>query len=118
MLTDPTDPTCKTTRRRGFVGSMSDKNGIIFNIDLTVLSKLYWSVAIPRMLYGLDVQPVNETGLMELEKAYRQHCKLIQRLPQIIPNPAPLATVGWLGISGYIDIMKLCFMWRVLCMNG
>ena len=32
------------------------------------------------------------------------------------PNPAPLATIGWLTITSQIDIMKMVFMWRILCL--
>ena len=90
----------------------------IIPVNPPVMSKIYWSVAIPRMLYGMEVVPISDAGLVELEKAHRQNCKIIQGVPSNTPNPAPLATLGWLSLTGYIDIMKLCFMWRLLCMNG
>jgi len=81
----------------------------------TVLSKIYWSVSVSKMVYGLDVKPVSDAGLEELEKAHRNHAKLIQGLPQNVPNPAPLATLGWMSMTSYIAIMKLCFLLKILC---
>ena len=79
-----------------------------------VMSKLYWSVAIPRMTYGLEVVPMDTKGLADMEHAHRQHAKIIQGLPMNSPKPAPLATVGWLTIGAYVAILKLCFLWRIL----
>ena len=81
-----------------------------------VLSKIYWAVAVPRMTYGLDVTPINNSDLNELDKAHRYNAKVIQNLPQNTPTPAPLATIGWLTLAAHIAILKLCFMWRVLCL--
>ena len=75
-----------------------------------VLSQIYWSVGVTRMLYGLDVKPVSDAGLQELESAHREHAKIIQGLPNNVPNPAPLATLGWMSISSYVAIMKLRFL--------
>ena len=67
------------------------------------------------MLYGLEVCPVSDSGLCEMEKAHRMNSKIIQNVPQNIPSPAPLATLGWMSVSAVVDRMKLLFMWRVLC---
>ena len=77
---------------------------------------IYGAVAIPRMLYGLDVCPLDDAGMKNMEQAHRQNAKIIQNLPICTPNPAPLATLGWLSISGQVAIMKLVFMWRILCL--
>ena len=82
----------------------------------SVLSQIYWSVGVTRMLYGLDVKPVSDAGLQELESAHREHATIIQGLPNNVPNPAPLATLGWMSISSYVAIMKLRFLWKMLCL--
>ena len=83
------------------------------------LSKLYWSVALPRMAYGLEVVPVNKTTLFTMEHAHLRHAKQIQGLPANTHKPAALATLGWISISGYIDIRKIMFLWHLLSMaNG
>ena len=82
----------------------------------TVMNKIYWAVAVPRMLYGLDVCPLNDAGMKNMEQAHRQNAKTIQNMPMNTPNPAPLATIGWLSVLGHVAIMKLVFMWRILCL--
>ena len=82
-----------------------------------VLSKLYWTVAIPRMTYGLEVVPVSDTGLAELEHAHRQHAKIVQGLPPNISRPACLATVGWLSMTSYVSLRKVLFLWQILSLS-
>ena len=81
-----------------------------------VLSKLYWCISVTRMVYGIEVKPINDTMLREFEDAHRQHAKIIQGLPSNIPSPAPLATLGWVSIKSYVAIVRLCFLWRILCL--
>ena len=71
-----------------------------------VLSKIYWSVAVPKMVYGLDVTPVNDACMAELESAHRQHAKVAQGIPDNIPRPAPLAILGWLTMQAYIAMIN------------
>ena len=59
-----------------------------------VMSKLYWSVVIPNITYGLEVTPLTEQGIQLMERSHRQTCWLIQGLPQNTPTPDPIATVG------------------------
>ena len=83
-----------------------------------VMSKLYWAIAIPKMIYGLEATPVSKAAMIELENAHRQHAKFIQGLPANIPKPAALATIGWLSIESYIAVRKLNFLWKILCMQN
>ena len=79
-----------------------------------VLSKIYNSVCIPRMLYGYEATYISEHEINELEQAHRYHARLIQGLPQNVPTPAALAPLGWISIKAQIAIKKLIFMWRIL----
>ena len=90
------------------------------NVPVTpkVLGKLYWSVSIPRMTYGLEATPISARELDELEQAHRQHAKIVQGLSRSSPNPAVLATMGWLSLSAHISKIKLVFLWRILCLPG
>ena len=81
-----------------------------------VLSKLYWSVAIPKMLYGVEVTPISEQCIESLCKAHRHHANIVQNLPQCTPKPAPLASLGWVSMWAYIAYMKIMFLFRVLCL--
>ena len=90
------------------------------NVPVTpkVLGKLYWSVSIPRMTCGLEATPISARELDELEQAHRQHAKIVQGLSRSSPNPAVLATLGWLSLSAHISKIKLVFLWRMLCLPG
>ena len=80
------------------------------------LSNIYWSVAIPKMLYGLEVCPINENSIMILEDAHRNFSRFVQYVPQNTPNPANCATVGWITIDPIIASAKIMFILRTLCM--
>ena len=82
-------------------------------INPAILTKIYRSVTLPKMLYGIEVIPVNNSMLQEFELAHRQNAKLIQGLPMSAPNPTPLATLGWSSIQSEIAIRKICFMWKL-----
>jgi hypothetical protein len=81
-----------------------------------ILSKVYWSIAMSKMLYGIQVTPLSEKATSEFETAHRKMCKIVQQLPQNVPNPAPLATIGWHSIESHVAILKLTFMWTTLCL--
>ena len=38
-------------------------------VPASILSKIYWSVSMPRLTYGLEVKTVHETALYDLERA-------------------------------------------------
>ena len=80
------------------------------------LSKIYWSVAVPKMLYGMEVIPINDHCMERLENGHRQNAKLIQGLPSNTHTPAPLATVGWVSVQGYVALMTIMFIVRTMCL--
>ena len=82
----------------------------------TVLSKVYNSVALSKSLYGMDVLPTNESGLQIIEKAHKSNAKLIMNLPNNTPSVTPLALLGWLTIDSHVAMLKLLFLWRILCL--
>jgi hypothetical protein len=79
-----------------------------------VLSKLYWSVAIPKMLYGIEATYVSKADLVILEASHRENARLIQDLPDNSPSAAPLATLGWISMGSYIAMRKLMFLFGIL----
>ena len=82
----------------------------------SVLSHLYWSVAVPQMTYGLDVTPTDDSQIEILEKFHRQNAKIVQGLPVNTPTPAPLASIGWMCMRSFLDLLRMMFMFRLLCM--
>ena len=85
-------------------------------VPQTTLSKIYWNMCVPRMTYGLEVVPTSERQILELEQAHRQHAKIIQGVPNNIHRPAPLATLGWMTMAGYVALIKIMFLFRMLCL--
>ena len=81
-----------------------------------VINKIYEGVALPKSLYGMEVVPINQSGLLEMEKAHRGMSKIIQNIPNNTSNASHLALVGWHTLDTKISIMKLCFLWRILCL--
>ena len=86
-------------------------------VSPSVMSKLYWSVMVPRFTYGLEVCHLSDCYLYVLEAAHRQNAKLIQGLPISTPNPAPLATLGWLSRSGFLALKQILFIWKIMCLS-
>ena len=87
-------------------------------MDTLALSKVYWAVGVPKLTYGLDITPITDPCMDKLEKAQRRHAKYIQGLPDNIPRPAPLATLGRMGIMSYIYMLIIMFMIRTLCLTA
>ena len=73
----------------------------------SVMYQINWRVAVPKMLYGLEIVPIKERHISELEQEHRQFAKTIQGLSNNVPNPAPLATLGWVTIYPFVATRKL-----------
>ena len=84
-------------------------------IDTISLSRIYWAVAMPKMIYGLEVTPLSDQCLQELETAHRHHARVVQDIPAHTPKPAVLATVGWLSVNAYVSYLQIMFLIRILC---
>ena len=80
----------------------------------TIISKIYWTVAVPRMVYGLEVTPLPVGLIEEMESMHRKLCKLIQGLPLNTPLPAPLAILKWMSIGSHIAMRKIIFLMKLL----
>jgi hypothetical protein len=82
-----------------------------------LLSKLYWSICIPTLTYGCEVLTYTEQSKQSMEKVHWEICKVIQKLPKQTPNPCVLQQLKWMNVLGYIDMLKLTFLWNVLNMS-
>ena len=69
------------------------------------------------MVYGLDVTDYGNNNVMQLEDAHRMNSKIVQGIPSNIATPAPLATLGWMSLTSYIDLTRIMFMIRTLCLH-
>ena len=52
----------------------------------------------------------------ELEEAHRQNCKIVLGVAKDVPNPTVLSTIGWLSLDSYIDMIKILFLIRTICL--
>ena len=81
------------------------------------LTKLYWSVSVPKMTSCAEVRYFSDQEIKEYEKTHRQMAKDIQNLPANVSNTAAVSLLGWRDISSHIDFMKLMFLYRLLALN-
>ena len=81
------------------------------------MSKLYWTVCIPRMTYGLEVLPLHNSSVENMELAHGSMAKMTQRLPAQTVNASCLAPLGWRSLSTHLDYIKLMFLWRLLLLT-
>ena len=88
------------------------------NVPPLTMSRIYWSVGVPKLTYGLDVTHVDDNCMEKLENIHRQNAKLVQSLPSNTHTPAPLATIGWISMYAHIAIAKIMFLCRTLCLGN
>jgi len=82
--------------------------------DPATLSKLYWAVCVPKMLYGVEITSMNERCIERLEAAHCNFGRIIQNLPPRSALPANYALLGWRSIKAQIDINRLVFLYGIL----
>ena len=100
-------------------GSLMAARGIgsrSVRVPPTALSKLYWSVSMPKLCYGLDVTNIDNSNMTLLETNHRINSKIVQGVDMNVATPAPLACVGWLSFTAYIDFTRIMFLFRTLCL--
>ncbi len=83
-------------------------------VSAVTASKLYWSVCIPKLTYGIEVMNVSSTCVDALESFHQKSAKYIQGLPDQANNIGSLVTVGWKPLEFYLDFLRLTFLWRIL----
>ena len=79
-----------------------------------IASKIYCSVVIPKLVYGMEAMNSNEDVIDELESFHRDNAKMLQGLPKQSANPSGLVTMGWNSIQSITEVVRLQFLWRVL----
>ena len=83
-------------------------------LNPAILSKLYWSLCVPKMTYGMEVWPICRQNTIAMEKSHNQVAKCIQGLPEQTSDPACHATLGWGTIEAHVDAVSLMFLWQLL----
>ena len=81
------------------------------------MSKLYWTICIPRMLYGMEIVPLSSNSIEMMEQAHNSMAKMTQGLPNQTANVSCLAPLGWRTIETHLDYLKVMFLWRILSLS-
>ena len=80
------------------------------------MSKLYWSLCVTKLTYGIEVWPIGRIGMDALEKVHNQCAKSIQGLPVQTSDPACHATLGWKTMEAHCDLYILMFLWKLIAL--
>jgi hypothetical protein len=107
---------CEKVKRETRV--MMSMGSALQPVPPSVGSKMYRSVCLPKLVYGLEACSMDTACINELEKANRCCAKAIQGLPPQTPNPVATATRGWLSVEGMIHLAKMVLLYRWLSMPG
>ena len=83
-----------------------------------ILSKLYWSLCVTKMTYGMVVWPVSVQSISVMERSHIQMAKSIQCLPAQTSDPACLPTLGWRTIESHVDAATLLFLRSLLNLSA
>ena len=81
-------------------------------------SKLYWSVCIPKLAYGLHLMDLQDDALAVTESCHAKFAKVFQGLPDQASNTGAVACMGWLSLEGYIRLMLLMFFMRIISLSA
>ena len=68
------------------------------------------------MTYGLEMLTLNGASIQCLEQAHGSVAKSIQGLPKQTINAACIAPLGWISMEAFLDLTKMLFLWKVLCL--
>ena len=60
----------------------------------TIMNKLYWSITVPRMLYGFELLSLDPATLEHVEKVHLTMARKVQSLPPQTAGVAALAPLG------------------------
>ena len=80
------------------------------------LSKIYWSVSIPQITYGLEILGLGPQNLSTLESTHMYVAKVIQGLPRQTSTPSVLIPLKWWPIRAFVSYKRIMFLWFILLM--
>ena len=116
--------TSKKAYNRAIEGRMSSCRQAFFTIKSvsppptmmqpTIMTKLYWSLCVTKMTYGMEIWPIDKTCIEMVESVHRDIGKNIQGLPVQTSKPASYVTLGWSSVECHVDLAKLLFLWKLV----
>lgn len=89
------------------------------NIDPPTFYQIYKTYVIPRLIYGLEILPLTNGNIYQLEKNHRENLRHIRSLPERTSNLAVLSLLGTVPIEAEIHKISLSLLFSLLaCDNG
>lgn len=82
--------------------------------DPLTLSKLYQTVCLPKLLYGIEIWSVTDKSIDRLEQLQHEIGRKIQRLPPLSAHPVNYVLLGWRSIRECIAVRRLLFLVELL----
>ena len=82
-------------------------------INPITASKLYWAVALPRLLYECEVWGISHQHISLFQRAHEWAARAFQGLPAHSPALAATGMLGWLSIEAVIDL-RLCYVYKLI----
>jgi len=83
-------------------------------ITVPIASHLYKTLCLTKLCYGNEIMTISHKTMNALESFHAKNAKLFQGLPKNACNAGSLITIGWYPIECHIDILRLCFLWRIM----
>ncbi len=80
-------------------------------------TRVYSSMSLSGMMYGLNVSNISPNSLKCLENTHWEMAKVIQGLSQSTPNPAVLPAIGWYSIESWIGKARIVFLLQTLLLQ-
>ncbi len=78
--------------------------------------KIYNSMCIPKLLYGLEACTLTDDCLLVLERSHRYGARKIQGLPPQTPIVVPLATLGLHSVESMMHCQRMIMLYRWLAL--
>ena len=77
-------------------------------------SKLYWSICVPKITYGLHLMQMPDESISHMESFHATMAKTYQGLPDQACSIGAVAGVGWLSLKSYVDMNILKYFMRII----
>lgn len=77
-------------------------------------NKLYQSLCVPKLFYGLELLSLNEVSISKLSAFHIEMSKYFQGLPSNTCNVGSLQTMGWNSIDSIIAFRALILLWQLI----
>ena len=102
--------------RRNFYASLSLGSSRC-PMSPVVISKLYWSIVVPQMTYGLELVDLDNKCESLLEMAHFSMAKATQGLPRTAANVTSLPSLRWFSMHSWLAYKRLMLMWSILLLS-